>query len=213
MVEIKLNNIGKRYNHEWIFRNVNETLTSNEAYVFMGGNGSGKSTLLQLVGSNFMCSEGTIDYSIADKKIETEQIFKHVSYATPYLELTEDFTINEILEFHIQFKPLLTGINLQNFIDITEFNKVQNKPIKYFSSGMKQRLKLGLAVLSNSEIVLLDEPVSNLDKKAIDWYNQLVLNYKNNRLFIVCSNQVKDEYNFCTKELFIENYKPQTEKL
>lgn len=209
MVEIILNNVGKRYNHEWIFRNITSTITSNNSYVFMGGNGSGKSTLLQLIGGNFMCSEGSIDYTINNKPIKVENIYKHISYATPYLELTEDFTINEILDFHIQFKPLLPELNNKKFIEIAEFNKVQNKPIKYFSSGMKQRLKLALAILSNSEIILLDEPVSNLDKNAINWYNQLVQNYKNNRLFIVCSNQIKEEHTFCTEELLIENYKPK----
>ena len=106
-VKIELNNIGKRYNSEWIFRNLTSTISSNEAYVLLGGNGSGKSTLLQVIGGNFLCSEGEINYTINNNVVEAENLYKHVSYATPYLELTEDFTIEELLQFHTLFKPFI----------------------------------------------------------------------------------------------------------
>jgi ABC-type multidrug transport system ATPase subunit len=92
-------------------------------------------------------------------------------------------------------------------MEITQLEKAKNKQLKYFSSGMKQRVRLALAVLCDSPLLLLDEPTSNLDKKAIDWYQQLVTDHSKNRLIIVASNQQEYEYPFCNKTLMVEDYK------
>jgi len=184
-MQIKLNNIGKRYNYEWIFRKVNYEFTSDNNYVILGGNGSGKSTLLQVITGNLMQSEGELNYTISDSKIENENIFKHLSFAAPYLELFEEFTLAEL----------------------TQLENAKDKQLKQYSSGMKQRVRLVLAILSDTSLLLLDEPTSNLDKKAIDWYQNLINNYSKNRLIFVCSNQQEYEYPFCNKQLFIEEFK------
>lgn len=206
-MQITLNTIGKRYNYEWIFRNVNYDFTDNNSYVILGSNGSGKSTLLQVILGSLIPSEGEISYNHADVTIPAENIFKSVSFASPYMEVYEEFTLLELLEFHSKFKPFIKNIDFQQIIAISDLEKAKNKPIKQFSSGMKQRVKLTLAILSDTPLLLLDEPTSNLDKKAIDWYQQLISNYTQNRLVIVCSNQIEHEYFFCKKQLSIEDYK------
>lgn len=215
-MNIQLNNIGKRYNYEWIFRNVNYEFTSDNNYVILGANGSGKSTLLQVIAGNLITSEGTIEYkdsrqeTVDNKKeriIPEEEIFKHLSFASPYLELFDEFTLTESIEFQGQFKPFLKGLTTQQIIELTQLEKSQDKQLKYYSSGMKQRVRLALAILCDTPFLLLDEPSSNLDKKSIEWYQNLVAQYSNNRLIIVCSNEQEYEYPFCNKEIFIEDYK------
>jgi ABC-type multidrug transport system ATPase subunit len=206
-LQIKLSNIGKRYNYEWIFRKVDYEFTSDNNYVILGSNGSGKSTLLQVIAGNLIASEGNLNYQIADSKIEEENIYKHISFAAPYLELFEEFTLAESIDFQGQFKPFYEGLNSQQIIELVQLAKAKNKQLKYFSSGMKQRVKLALAILCDTPLLLLDEPTSNLDKKAIDWYQKLINDYSKNRLIIVCSNQQEYEYPFCNKELSIEDYK------
>ena len=78
--------------------------------------------------------------------------------------------------------------------------------IKYFSSGMKQRLKLALAFCSDTPMLMLDEPTSNLDKQGVEWYLGLVQQFAAGRLTIICSNQ-EHEYSFCTQHLDISDYK------
>ncbi|MGB3947981.1 MAG: ATP-binding cassette domain-containing protein [Bacteroidia bacterium] len=206
-MQITLNTIGKRYNYEWIFRNVNYDFTENNSYVILGSNGSGKSTLLQVILGSIIPSHGEITYNHAGASILPETIFKSVSFASPYMEVYEEFTLLELIEFHAKFKPFIKNIDFQQIIAISDLEKAKNKPIKQFSSGMKQRVKLTLAILSDTPLLLLDEPTSNLDKKAIDWYQQLITNYTQNRLVIVCSNQIEHEYFFCKKQLSIEDYK------
>jgi ABC-type multidrug transport system ATPase subunit len=206
-MNIKLNNIGKRYNYEWIFRKVNYEFTSENNYVILGANGSGKSTLLQIIAGSMIPSEGNLNYENENKLIQEENIFTHLSFASPYLELFEEFTLNESIEFQAKFKPFYKDLTTQQIVELTELEKSKNKQLKYYSSGMKQRVRLALAILCNTPLLLLDEPASNLDKKAIAWYQQLVNNYSSNRLIIVASNQQEHEYPFCNESLEVEDYK------
>lgn len=207
-MKLALDNIGKRYNFEWIFRSVNYEFTSDHNYVIIGSNGSGKSTLLQVIAGNLIASEGKITYTDDNSKnISEEDIFKKLSFASPYLELYEDFTLVESIEFQAQFKPLMKGLSTQQIVDLCELEKDKNKQLKNYSSGMKQRVRLALAILCDSPLLLLDEPTSNLDKKAIGWYQNLISQYASNRLIIVCSNEQEHEYPFCDKQLNIEDFK------
>jgi ABC-type multidrug transport system ATPase subunit len=92
-------------------------------------------------------------------------------------------------------------------MDATGLIRNRNKPIKYFSSGMKQRVRLAIALLTESEVVLLDEPAANLDRKAIDWYRNLVAENHKDRILIVCSNSQSVEHDFCTQSIVIDDYK------
>ncbi|HEX8514753.1 MAG TPA: ATP-binding cassette domain-containing protein [Bacteroidia bacterium] len=206
-MQITLNNIGKRYNYEWIFRKVNYNFSAGNNYVILGSNGSGKSTLLQVIAGNLIPSEGEIEFSPAGKILETEKTYEHLSYAAPYLDLYEEFTLAESINFQGKFKPFRSNLDTEQVIAITELGKAKNKQLKYYSSGMKQRVRLALAVLSDTPLLLLDEPTSNLDRKAIEWYHSLVNDHSANRLIIVASNQQEYEYPFCNKELKVEDFK------
>jgi ABC-type multidrug transport system ATPase subunit len=206
-MNIKLDNIGKRYNYEWIFRKVDLQLSNENNYVILGSNGSGKSTLLQVIAGNLIASEGGIEYQGSDKIISEENIFHHISYAAPYLELFEEFTLAESIEFQSNFKPFFPSLNKHQIIEILQLERSKDKQLKYYSSGMKQRVRLAMAVLADTPILLLDEPTSNLDRKAIDWYQKLVNDFSTNRLIIVASNQQEYEYPFCNKEINVEQYK------
>lgn len=205
-MQISTQNLGKKFSNEWIFRNLNETFQSGESYTFVGSNGSGKSTLLQVLSGYIPHSEGVVNYLVNDKTIEIDNFYKYLIIAAPYLELIEDFTLTELLTFHIKFKPLKNNLSIADFIDFIELPKSKNKEIKFFSSGMKQRVKLGIAFQSDCEILMLDEPTSNLDAQATNWYLRNVQEYSKNRLLFICSNQ-PTEYEFCKNILNIQDYK------
>jgi ABC-type multidrug transport system ATPase subunit len=200
---LELNNIGKKYNKEWIFRGINLTLKTNDRYVILGSNGSGKSTFIKLVAGFNIPSEGFIKSSDFDN----DNYYKQVSIAAPYIDLYTDFTLNELVAFHTGLKPLRKGINQKEFVGLIELSHAADKQLKHFSSGMLQRVKLGLAILSDTPILLLDEPTSNLDKKAIGWYNDLLSTHIENRIVLIASNRQDEEYKICDKELEIEQYK------
>jgi len=216
-MKIILDQVGKRYNRDWIFRNINFEFVKGEAYAILGANGSGKSTLLQLISGSITVSEGSIKYARPrplslskgeeGEKLEPENIFRYLSFAAPYLELIEEYTLKESVGFHSKFKKFVSDFDNDKIIEITGLQNAKDKQLKYFSSGMKQRVRLALALLSDTSIVLLDEPATNLDKNGIDWYRNLIDIYSQNRLVIVCSNQQAHEYDFCKTQLNISDYK------
>ena len=205
-MNITLQNIGRRFNREWIFRGIDYTFTSGESYAILGSNGSGKSTLLQVLNGSLSPSAGTISYELDEKNITAEDVFVHLSLAAPYLELIEEFTLTEMIALHFKFKNYKAGMDTKAVIDLLAMDNSKNKLIKYFSSGMKQRLKLALAFCADTTLLMLDEPTSNLDAQGVDWYLNLVERFAKDRLTIVCSNQ-PHEYGFCGKQLSIADYK------
>ena len=200
-MQIILEQIGRRFNREWIFKNINYSFKSGESYAILGINGSGKSTLLQVISSSLTPSTGTLKYIVEGKEIDVENVYQHLSIAAPYLELIEEFSLLEVLDFHFSFKKRLNNLSNQALINLLNMDSSKNKQLKYFSSGMKQRVKLILAFCSDTSILLLDEPTSNLDEQGIAWYLDLVNQFSKDRLIIVCSNQ-SHEYAFCKHQLF-----------
>ena len=205
-MKIKLENIGRRFNREWIFKKISTDFESGNCYAVLGPNGSGKSTLLQIVAGSLSPSEGKIEYTSKAKKVEVENVFSQISWAAPYIELIEEFTLKELIDFHFKFKPHLPGYNTQAVIELLALEGSKNKAIKFFSSGMKQRTKLALAFCTLTPVLLLDEPTSNLDTKGVDWYLELIEKFTANRLTVICSNQ-EYEYTFCQNRLNILDYK------
>ncbi|WP_299289956.1 ABC transporter ATP-binding protein [uncultured Mucilaginibacter sp.] len=208
-MEIVLENLGRRFNRDWIFRNINYTFSSAQTYAILGINGSGKSTLLQILNGSLSPSEGKICFFYRQKIVEIEQVYQHVSLAAPYLELIEEFTLSEIIDFHFQFKTYQNGINRNKIIELLQMESSKNKLLRYFSSGMKQRVKLALAFCTDTPLLMLDEPTANLDTQGINWYLQLVEQFSANRLTIICSNQ-EHEYQFCQNRLHISDYKKKS---
>lgn len=205
-MKIELQNAGKRFNREWIYRNANLTFTSSNAYAITGPNGSGKSTLLQAVGGMLQLSEGKIQYAINDQPLADEVAYKEISFCAPYLEVIEEMTLVEFLDFHNQFKAFLPSLTTKKIVAEIGLDTAANKQIRFYSSGMKQRVKLAQAIFSNTSIILLDEPCSNLDSKGIELYHSLIDRYCKDRLVIVCSND-EVEYKFCNEVISILQYK------
>lgn len=205
-MKVSLTDAGKRFNRDWIFRHFTYTFETGQSYAITGPNGSGKSTLLQVLSGAMMLNEGTIGFSIENRQISIENIYQHVSICAPYLEVIEEMTLKEFLEFHSGFKPFLPGITTDIIISALGLENASSKQIRYYSSGMRQRVKLAQAVFSDAEILLLDEPCTNLDTEGIDLYHQLIDEYCENRLLVVSSNDIV-EYKFCNEILNILKYK------
>ncbi len=201
---IKLTNTGKRYNREWIFRHFGYEFSSGKKYAITGSNGSGKSTLLQVIAGALTHNEGSIQMTLNGKILPEENCFQHISLAAPYLELIEEMTANEFLAFHHQFKSLTCS--KKEILRTISLEKAANKQIRYYSSGMKQRLKLAQAFFSTTPILLLDEPTTNLDADGIALYQQLIADYTKTKLVIISSNDTQ-EYNFCEEVIAIGEYK------
>jgi ABC-type multidrug transport system ATPase subunit len=207
-VHISLQAIGKKFGSEWIFRNVSHEIKPGDRLVILGGNGSGKSTLLQIISGYVSANEGKILFAdSSEKSIDADRVHALVSFASPYLQLIEDFTLEENIDHAKIFKPFKKDLSASQFIEKIELNHARKKMLKQFSSGMKQRLKLGLAILADTPVLLLDEPSSNLDKDGIEWYKKMIEEHTQGRTVIVCSNNIDHEFYFCTTHLNVMDFK------
>jgi len=203
---IQLEQIGKKYNREWIFRGLSYTFQAGKKYAITGPNGAGKSTLLQTIAGSTVLSEGSIKYSIDGQEILPENAFTSLSICAPYLTLIEEMTALEFLAFHESFKCFMPGITPDTALELIGLTTAANKQIRYFSSGMKQRIKLAQAIFSDVPVLFLDEPCTNLDETGYALYQSLIQNYASHKLIIVSSND-KAEYHFCEEVIDIKNYK------
>jgi len=205
-MRITAKNLSKRFNREWIFKDLNYQFSSPGTYAITGPNGSGKSTLLQVLWGQMVPSAGSIIYEANDKEITQPDFFKHVTIATPYMDLIDEFTLVEMVKFHFSFKEILNNKSIDEVIDLLELNHARDKAISNFSSGMRQRLKLGLAFYSKCSALFLDEPTTNLDKKSTEWYSKQLAQIPGDTLIFIASNQ-EHEYPADAHKIDILTYK------
>lgn len=205
-MHILLSDAGKKFNREWIFRGVDFSFEPGKAYAITGPNGSGKSTLLQAIAGSMNLSKGNIQWLNNGISINTEKVYNYLSLAAPYLELIEEMTAKEFLHFHASFKPLLPALTIDTILQLIGLEKAADKQIRFYSSGMKQRVKLAQALFSDMPLLLLDEPCTNLDSAGYQLYHELISTYCKNKTIIVSSNDAQ-EIGFCTDRIQITNYK------
>ncbi len=187
-MRITVTEAGKRFNRDWIFRGLNLEFKPGTHYAITGHNGSGKSTLLQCIAGAMHLSEGDISYHNAATVLDKDNWYQHVSICTPYLEVIEEMTATEFLDYHSAFKPMKKGWDTPGMLNEIGLTKAANKQIRHFSSGMKQRVKLAQAFFSETQVLILDEPCSNLDKMGFDLYKKLITQHTADRLVLIGSN-------------------------
>ncbi len=205
-MQITLQHISKRFQRHWIFKDINYSFSSPQAYALLGPNGCGKSTLLRIIAGMQSPSIGKLFYNNNDKAILADDIFNHISFSAPGMEIVEELTLREFFDFHFAFKRPLPGLSIDKIIELTGLKGDVTKPIGDYSSGMKQRVKLAQAIFSDTAVLLLDEPCTNLDQQGVEQYRQWIEDYGKNRLVLVASNDPR-EYFFCREQIVIEDYK------
>ncbi|MBT9392522.1 ABC transporter ATP-binding protein [Hymenobacter sp. NST-14] len=207
-MQITATGLSKRFAREWIFRGLTHTFEPGTATAILGPNGAGKSTLLNTLSGQILPTQGTVQYAEGGRAVAVEDVPMRLAYAAPYLELIEELSLTELIRFHTRFKPLRPGITAAQLIGLMYLEKSRHKLIRDFSSGMKQRLKLALALYADAPLLLLDEPTTNLDRTGVAWYREHVAATLAGRTVLVSSN-VPEEYDFCTAQLLITDFGAQ----
>jgi ABC-type multidrug transport system ATPase subunit len=206
MISITVSNLGKNFGKEWLFRNLSLNVPQGGRVAILGPNGSGKSTLLQIISGYMVPSAGNISWKLNEQELTHENVFRTLSYAAPYLELTDELTPLEIISFQRINKPFFQHLSNHHLLEIMQLEKFANRPVTLFSSGMKQRLKNGLAILSDVPLLLLDEPCSNFDAAAMEWYQNMIRDFASQKTILVCSNNQNVEFSFCSQAINIQDF-------
>jgi ABC-type multidrug transport system ATPase subunit len=205
-IKITTEKLSKRFNREWIFRNLSVEFIAGQTVAITGPNGSGKSTLMHLLAGIIPQTSGAIIYTDASVQVDAEDLYKKISYAAPYMDLIEEFTLGEHLDFHFKNRRCRFNKSSRELAEMMYLEKAFDKRVCDFSSGMKQRLKVALALYTDADIVFLDEPGSNLDEYAFKWYYESMRQLPVDALIFIASNN-PHEYPSGSQILDIAAYK------
>lgn len=197
-MRITLQQVSKSFGRETVIKDVDRVFEPGSRTAILGPNGSGKSTLLQLIGGFSIPTKGMVVHELNGEVIEQEHVYRRVSIAAPYMSLYEELSLREAIASHRRFKPLRGNLAVEEVARIALLEKHLDKPVRDFSSGMKQRLKLALAVLSDTSLLLLDEPTSNLDANGSAWFRELLEKNIAARTLVVASNRQAEETFACS---------------
>ena len=207
-MKITLQDIGKKWGKDWLYRNVSLIIEPNKPLVLLGSNGSGKSTLLKIVSGLLSPTEGIVSWQITQTEVPIEKRYLHASFAAPYLQLYEELSMQEAFALQHKLKPL----SVKNASEFCEKIGLQVNPSKVmysFSSGMKQRVKLGFALLSNTSFVFLDEPCTNLDDDGTKTYQSLLNQcIDSGKIVVIASNADLREYPSSAEQFNVQQFSP-----
>lgn len=206
-MRITMSGVAKQFSREKVFTDVDHVFEAGSRTALLGPNGSGKSTLLQVVAGALVPTKGTVEHALGEKPMEQDRVYREVSIAAPYLDLYEDLSLREAIATHARFKPFRPGIALEDVARTAYLKPHLEKPVSNFSSGMKQRLKLALAILSDTPLLLLDEPATNLDAEGIAWFRELLMRNVEGRTLLVASNRQAEETFGCESSVEIARWK------
>jgi len=205
-MHIVAENLERKFRKEYIFQNFSYTFHSENSYAITGPNGSGKSTLMKILSTYSLPTKGSLKvFNETKELINPDHQHQYISFAAPYTQLIEEFTLEELIDFILPLNYIPNTYSIQKFEEFIELKPDRNKYIQNYSSGMRQKIKLGLALISNRPILLLDEPCTNLDRHAKNWFFKK-LSENENKLIIIASNE-EEEINFCKNQLSILDYK------
>jgi ABC-type multidrug transport system ATPase subunit len=202
-MNIELQNIGKRYKKNWIFKGLSTLLEQGKSYALVGSNGAGKSTLLKVIAGFENHHVGTIQYSIGSKTIHKQDLAPYFSFCAPYQELIREMKLVEFLSFH---QSMTHPMDTQKMLAELGLEGNEDKLLDEFSSGMLQRLKLGITFYSARPVLFFDEPCTNLDAQGKKIFSVLFDRFKDSKLILIASNE-PEEIALCSQKIAIENYK------
>jgi heme exporter protein A len=204
-VKLEVSSLKKIFDRKIIFKDVDFTLNTFDSIAITGKNGSGKSTLIKILANVFTQTTGQVTLTIDGKNIEKQYYYKYIGFVSPYLNLYDEFTGYENLKIIAEIRGL-AETNIEPVLKRVGLWERRNDLLKIYSSGMKQRLKIAFSIIHEPEILLFDEPTSNLDAEGVRLIDSIAEEYKNRSILIIATND-EHERSLCDKEINLNNYK------
>jgi ABC-type multidrug transport system ATPase subunit len=188
MIEVRAEGLGKSWGGRWLFRNLSLNLAPGQRLVITGPSGCGKSTLLRIVAGQLLSNEGSVTYTSQQGTVlDIDTLYRRLAWAGPALEPHPALTVNETLRLHFQLKHNLLGSAAQ-VLRVLDLEAQAGLPMGRLSSGQRQRLCVGLALFTESELLILDEPTTHLDSATAERLLELISTYSVGRSCLFASN-------------------------
>jgi len=204
---VKTLSLTKSFGRRLIFKDINFIWEGSGIFGISGPNGSGKSTLVKIIAGLISPTKGKIIHKNSDKEIIPEKLHDHIGFVAPYLVLYEEFSAWENLEIFAQIRGIeLDKKRVSNLLEEFLIYNRRNDLVKTYSSGMKQRLKFVFALMHLPEVLIFDEPTSNLDDEGKKVVYDIIRTEGKERIVIIASNE-KTDLEYCDEVLLLEKYK------
>jgi heme ABC exporter ATP-binding subunit CcmA len=192
-MQIEVRDVAKHFNRRPIFDGISFDVGDGEVFGITGRNGAGKSTLLRIVAGVLAPSRGSVRWHHNGADIAHEQLYRHIGYVAPYLTLYEEFSAAENLELYARIRgTALDARTIAAMLDRVGLPTDRRDPIRAFSSGMKQRMKLLFALVHQPPVLLFDEPISNLDADGMRTVYEIVDEQRARGCVIIATNDAED---------------------
>jgi heme exporter protein A len=199
--------VNKTFGRRLIFKDISFKLNSSAIFGISGPNGSGKSTLVKIIANIISPSSGKLIHNFNGTEIKPENLHNHIGLVSPYLVLYDEFTAYENLNYFSEIRGI--PFNKGRVDDLLNkfllFNRKEDL-VKTYSSGMKQRLKFIFALMHSPQLIILDEPTSNLDDEGKEVVYELVKEEGSNNIVIIASNE-KVDLSLCNETIDLKNHK------
>ena len=198
--------LGKNYQGRWLFRGVQFDLVAGQGLAVTGANGSGKSTMILCLAGQVEADEGTLTWHyptetpLHQSSQTAARAAKRPALAAPYLELPGEFRVLELVNFHFSLNPCLSGHSPVEGLWASGIDPHSPTLLKYYSSGMLQKVRLVLALWTDTPLLLLDEPHSHLDAAALSWFRLSLRQTAARRCWAMASND-PGEWDLCVHRI------------
>lgn len=198
-MRIEAHALRKVFNRRLIFRDVSFVLDTRQVLLVSGRNGAGKSTLVKIIASVLSPSSGSMTYTMEGKALG-DQATGQIGLVAPYLQLYDEFSAAEHLSLCMTMRGARPDPDRAGQL-LTEVGLFERRydPVRTYSSGMKQRLKYAAARIHRPAILILDEPMSNLDVEGIAMVRTVMTEHRREGILIVATNDLTDLDHFDTR--------------
>ncbi len=204
---VEANELNKTFGRRLIFNGIKFKYDESGVFGISGPNGSGKSTLVKIIAGLISPTKGRIIHKNSEDEIIPEKLHNHIGFVSPYLVLYEEFTAWENLNIFSKIRD--TNLDKDYAKDLLNRFLLYNRRddlVKTYSSGMKQRMKFIFALIHNPELLIFDEPTSNLDDEGKNSVYEIIEDKSKESIIIIASND-KADLDLCPEILDLKIYK------
>ena len=164
---LTINQLCKQVNGKTLISDLNMHVAKGQIYGFLGPNGAGKTTTMKMITNQWKPTSGEIVLFGEKLLPDSYSFLKRMGSMIEFPVFYDNLTAQENLQLHCEYMGYYSPNSVEHALDILMLSNAKDKKVKEFSLGMKQRLGIGMALVGEPDLLVLDEPINGLDPQGI----------------------------------------------
>lgn len=191
-MEIKLENVSKRFKNENVLKGISYSFESGKIYSIVGRNGSGKSVLLKIIAGLYLQDKGNVLFDNKNYNMINE-IPDNLGIVIEQPSFINDLTGLENLKLLASIRNVATERDIVESLEIVNLKDDMNKKYSKYSLGMRQKLSIAQAIMEHQKVILLDEPFNGIDRQSVVAIKEYLKRVKNEDKLIIITTHIMDD--------------------